>query len=121
MEESITILQEQLREKDKQIERLQAIIDNLTKDDEEEPDEETPKPHVPKFWERHVKLSYVMLAGSIILVVLVFISPFLVPSLFKLLGSSKQMIYIYTLIIVLANCFIVWMNTPEGRKWKNGL
>jgi len=55
----IEILREQLREKDRQIERFQHIIENLTKREyEEEETKEEPEPHVPTFWEKHPKVAY---------------------------------------------------------------
>lgn len=58
MDKEIDVFIEQLREKDCQIERLQHIIENLTKkEDEEDEVEERPEQHVPTFWENPMSLS----------------------------------------------------------------
>lgn len=69
----IEILREQLREKDRQIERLQHIIENLTKrEDEEEETEEEPEPHVPTFWEKHPKVAYAVFGLVLIAAIAIF-------------------------------------------------
>lgn len=112
-----TILREQLREKDKQIAELQQIICNLTevkKDDTECIKESDQK---LSFWECHIMLSYMVLCTIVILGIIVIVSPLLLPSWWKDLGSSMQLIYTYTALIPIGLGIIAWLNTPKGRHW----
>ena len=113
----IEILREQLRVKDEQIERLQVIIENLTRGEEEE-DEEEPKPHVPTFWERHPRLSYAVFGLSLIGTVAVFFFPVWWKSLWGTFGNSAGMMYTFSTLAACAFSFLCWMQmTKGGRKF----
>lgn len=116
MAEEIYLLKEQLRVKDKQIERLQGIIENLTKEEEPKP-EKDPEPHIPNFWERHVKLSYAAFWTLVVVGIAVTISPWWCKSLWELTGNSFGLLYMFILMDMFAVCFFSWFQTPRGRRW----
>ena len=116
MAEEIDLLKEQLRVKDKQIERLQGIIENLTKEEEPKP-EKDPEPHIPNFWERHVKLSYAAFWTLVVVGIAVTISPWWCKSLWELTGNSFGLLYMFILMDMFAVCFLSWFQTPRGRRW----
>ena len=116
--DEIDLLNDQLREKDKQISELHQIICNLTegqKNDTECIDVESEQKL--GFWERHITLSYIALCVVILLGLIVLASPFLIPLLWKGLGSSMQLVYTFTAIAFVGLGIIAWMNTPKGRHW----
>ncbi len=114
--DEIALLNEQLREKDKQISELQQIICNLTEAQKDDCiDEESNQK--PDFWERHVTLSYVALCVVIMLGIIVIISPLLWPSWWKTFGNSMQLTYTYAALVPIGLGIMAWMNTPSGRKW----
>ena len=119
MNEEIDILREQLREKDRQIERLQHIIENLTKEkDEEEVDDEETEPHVPTFWERHPKVSYFIFGLVLIAAIAIFIFPFWWKSLWIGFGNSAGLIYTFSSVGALGLAFLCWLEiTPAGKRF----
>lgn len=112
--DEIDLLNDQLREKDKQIAELQQIICNLTevkKDDTgciEESDQKI------SFWERHIKLSYAVLCFFVVLSIIVIISPVLWPSLWD---DQIPLTYMYSALCPIGFGLIAWLYTPRGRKW----
>lgn len=119
MDKEIDVFIEQLREKDCQIERLQHIIENLTKkEDEEDEVEERPEQHVPTFWEKHPRISYVafglVMAGAIAVVLF----PWWWRALWNSLGSSAALTYTFASIGSLGIAFLCWMQvTPAGKRF----
>lgn len=113
----IEILREQLRVKDEQIERLQVIIENLTRGEEEE-DEKEPKPHVPTFWEKHPKVAYAVFGLVLIAAIAIFFFPVWWKSLWGAFGNSAGMIYTFSTLAACAFAFLCWMQmTKGGRKF----
>ena len=113
----IEILREQLRVKDEQIERLQVIIENLTRGEEEE-DEEEPEPHVPTFWERHPRSAYAVFGLVMIAAIAIFLFPFLWKSLWIGFGNSAGLIYTFSSVGALGLAFLCWLEiTPAGKRF----
>lgn len=116
--DEIDLLNDQLREKDKQISELQQIICNLTeaqKNDTECIDVESEQKL--GFWERHITLSYMALCVVIMFGIIVIVSPLLWPLWWKGFGCSMQLTYTYAALVSIGLGIIAWMNTPRGRHW----
>lgn len=115
--DEITILREQLSEKDKQIAELQRIIYNFTENEKENTECHKESDQGPGFWERHITLSYIALCVVIILGLIFLVSPFITPSFWERMGTYKQLNYTFATIAFVGLGLIAWTNTPRGRKW----
>ena len=119
MSDEIELLREQLREKDCQIERLQHIIENLTQGEGNEEDaEEEPEPHVPTFWERHPRFSYVIFGLVFVCAIAVCFFPIWWKSLWTGFGNSAGLIYTFSSVGALGLAFLCWLEiTPAGKRF----
>lgn len=119
MNDEIDILREQLREKDRQIERLQHIIENLTQGEENEEDvKKEPEPHVPTFWEKHPRLTYAIFGLVFVGTVAVCLFPIWWKSLWISFGNAAGLIYTFSSVGALGLAFLCWLEiTPAGKSF----
>lgn len=119
MDKEIEILQEQLRVKDAQIERLQTIIENLTNDVKEDGNDGAPEPqpYVPTFWERHPRFSYSVFVLIVISALAVLFSPLWWESLWIRIEGGVGPVFTFSAIGLVALVLLCWLYlTPAGRR-----